>query len=155
MNMLNSFLLGYNNLACPFQSPTITFTPITPTTAPITPAKAGTAFTYATGALSSNGSGSAVAYSGTTKYLELGAQSVTVRGTVATGQLQLGASGAAVATDVSVITSTSGTYAVITALNANTGSESAHTHTYDKTSSITVGANDLVDAVTNVTLNNT
>lgn len=133
---------------------TLTLTAITPSTDSITPATAGTAFTYATGALSSDGSGSTVAYSGTTKYLELGTQSVTVQGTVATGQLQLGASGAAVATDVSVITSTSGTYAVITALDANTGAESAHTHTYDKTSSITVGTNDLVDAVTNVTLNN-
>ena len=132
---------------------TLTLTSITPSTASITPAVAGTAFTYATGALSSDGSGSTVAYSGTTKYLELGAQSVTVEGTVATGALSNTGSGSSVVYSAVVAFSTASTVVtvdVLASLSANTGVESAHTHTYSKTSQISLTTSDAT-AITGVT----
>ena len=103
--------------------------------------------------------------SATTSYLTTGSQSLSLQGTVATGA----GTGADALTAASVAAPTI-SLAQSTNLNPGTGevfwvrgtrgvasveSTSAaggHSHTYDKDTSITVGTNDIVAAVTNVTL---
>ena len=111
--------------------------------------------TFATGSTATNGSGSTVAIGGTTKYMNLDTQNITIATTVATGQINISGSGAYLMSGVSIsLGSVQGadTYGpIVTAIPATTSAESAHTHSYSKVTAISVSA-PTASAITSVSL---
>lgn len=118
-------------------------------TSNIVPAVASSV-TFATGLLAANGAGGTVVTGGTTKYMTLGAQSITLASSVAA----IGSSGQYVLTDLSLNTSTAsatGTVSFVKSVSGTTGVESAHTHSYSKTTAISLSTSS-ASALTSVTL---
>lgn len=115
-----------------------TITPYTFTSVTASKGTAGTAVTVATGSMDAGGAGAQLVTGVTGATAISAVTGVTVANPTVT--LSTGSAG-----DTDVVTGYSSD-------TITTSSDGAHSHNYDKSTSITVGSEDLVDAVTNVTL---
>lgn len=111
--------------------------------------------TFATGSTATNGSGSTVAIGGTTKYMNLDTQSITLETTPVTSLTMEGLPISSFTLPAQLSISDTlpmpGWQSFIQKLDATTGQESAHTHSYSKATAISISA-PTASAITSVSL---